>query len=72
MPSSQNKQVDQPKISKLLPLMKLLTGNVSRTIDQLAAELGITRRTVYRYIDTIREISKTEKNWKMKWSNVKS
>ena len=72
MPSSQNKQVDQPKISKLLPLMKLLTGNVSRTIDQLASERGITRRTVYRYIDTIREISKTEKNWKMKWSNVKS
>ena len=35
--------------------MKLLTGNVSRTIDQLAAEMGITSRTVYRYIDTIRE-----------------
>ena len=47
--------MDQPKISKLLRLMKLLTGNVSHTIDQLAAELGITPRTVYRYIDTIRE-----------------
>ena len=47
--------MDTPKISKLLRLMKLLTGNVSRTIDQLAAELGITPRTVYRYIDTIRE-----------------
>lgn len=35
--------------------MKLLTGNVSRTIDQLATEMGITSRTVYRYIDTIRE-----------------
>ena len=35
--------------------MKLLTGNVSRTIDLLAKELGITPRTVYRYIDTIRE-----------------
>lgn len=35
--------------------MKLLTGNVSCTIDQLAKELGITPRTVYRYIDTIRE-----------------
>ena len=35
--------------------MKLLTGNVSRTIDQLAAEMGITSRTIYRYIDTIRE-----------------
>ena len=47
--------MDTPKISKLLRLMKLLTGNVSRTIDQLAKELGITSRTVYRYIDTIRE-----------------
>ena len=47
--------MDTTKISKLLRLMKLLTGNVSRTIDQLAAELGITPRTVYRYIDTIRE-----------------
>lgn len=47
--------MDQTKISKLLRLMKLLTGNVSRTIDQLATEMGITSRTVYRYIDTIRE-----------------
>ena len=47
--------MDQTKISKLLRLMKLLTGNVSRTIDQLATEMGITSRTIYRYIDTIRE-----------------
>lgn len=47
--------MDQTKISKLLRLMKLLTGNVSRTIDQLAKEMGITSRTVYRYIDTIRD-----------------
>ena len=47
--------MDQTKIVKLLRLMKLLTGNVSRTIDQLAREMGITPRTVYRYIETIRE-----------------
>ena len=47
--------MDQTKITKLLRLMKLLTGNVSRTIDQLAVERGITPRTIYRYIDTIRE-----------------
>lgn len=35
--------------------MKLLTGNVSRTINQLAVEMGITPRTVYRYIDDIRD-----------------
>ena len=37
--------MDQPKISKLLRLMKLLTGNVSHTIDQLAAELGISKHS---------------------------
>lgn len=35
--------------------MKLLTGNINRTIDQLAAEMGTTSRTIYRYIITIRE-----------------
>lgn len=44
-----------PKIVKILRLMKLLTGNVSRTIDQLAVDMGITPRTVYRYIEDIRE-----------------
>ena len=35
--------------------MKLLTGNVNRTIDQLAKDLCITPRTVYRYIEDIRD-----------------
>lgn len=47
--------MDQTKIVKILRLMKLLTGNVSRTIDQLAVEMGITPRSVYRYIDDIRD-----------------
>lgn len=47
--------MDKTKITKLLRLMKLLTGNVSRTINQLAADMGITPRTVYRYIDDIRD-----------------
>ena len=46
--------MDQTKIVKMLRLMKLLTGNVSRTINQVAKEMGITPRTVYRYIDDIR------------------
>ena len=36
--------MDQTKITKLLRLIKLLTGNVSRTIDQMAREIGITPR----------------------------
>ena len=47
--------MDQTKIVKMLRLMKILTGNVSRTIDQVAKEMSITPRTVYRYIDDIRE-----------------
>ena len=47
--------MEQTKIVKMLRLMKMLTGNVSRTIDQVAKEMGITPRTVYRYIDDIRE-----------------
>ncbi len=47
--------MDQTKIVKMLRLMKLLTGNVSRTVDQLAEEMGITPRTVYRYIEDIRD-----------------
>ncbi len=47
--------MDNPKSVKLLRLMKLLTGNVNRTIDQLAEEMNTTPRTIYRYIDSIRE-----------------
>ncbi len=47
--------MDQPKIERLLRLMKLLTANTTYTVDDLAARLGMSRRTVYRYIDTFRE-----------------
>lgn len=47
--------MDQPKIERLLRLMKLLTGNTTYTVDQLADRLAMSRRTVYRYIDTFRE-----------------
>jgi len=47
--------MDQPKIERLLRLMKLLTANTTYTVDRLAERLGMSRRTVYRYIDTFRE-----------------
>lgn len=47
--------MDQPKLERLLRLMKLLTANTTYTVDQLAERLGMSRRTVYRYIDTFRE-----------------
>ena len=36
-------------------LMKLLTANTTYNVDQIAARLNMSRRTVYRYIDTFRE-----------------
>ncbi|MEG1885890.1 MAG: WYL domain-containing protein [Alistipes sp.] len=47
--------MDQPKLERLLRLMKLLTANTTYTVDDLAARLEMSRRTVYRYIDTFRE-----------------
>lgn len=47
--------MDQPKLERLLRLMKLLTANTTYTVDQLAERLSMSRRTVYRYIDTFRE-----------------
>jgi predicted DNA-binding transcriptional regulator YafY len=47
--------MDQPKIERLLRLMKMLTANNSLTIDEIAAKLCISQRSVYRYVDTFRE-----------------
>lgn len=47
--------MDQPKIERLLRLMKLLTANTTYTVDELAERLNLSRRTIYRYIDTFRE-----------------
>lgn len=47
--------MDQPKLERLLRLMKLLTANTTYNVDQLAERLCMSRRTVYRYIDTFRE-----------------
>lgn len=47
--------MDQPKLDRLLRLMKMLTGNTTYSIDELAERLETTERTIYRYIDTFRE-----------------
>ena len=47
--------MDQPKIERLLRLMKMLTANVEYSIDDLSERLNMSRRTIYRYIDTFRE-----------------
>ena len=34
--------------------MKMLTGNTTMSIDDLASKMGTTTRSIYRYIDTLR------------------
>ncbi len=47
--------MDQPKIQRTLRLMKLMTGNTTYTVEELAEKLGTSYRSIYRYIDTFRE-----------------
>ena len=47
--------MDQPKFERLLRLMKMLTANVTYSVDDIADRLGMSRRTIYRYIDTFRD-----------------
>lgn len=47
--------MDQPKIERLLRLMKLMTGNVNYTVEELASRLDTSYRSIYRYIETFKE-----------------
>ena len=47
--------MDQPKLERLLRLMKLLTGNVHYTINDLAERLDTSYRSIYRYIETFKD-----------------
>ncbi len=47
--------MDQTKIVKMLRLMRMMTGNTGFTIGELADKLGTTERTIYRYIDSLRD-----------------
>lgn len=46
--------MDQPKIERLLRLMKMLSGSINYTVDEIADKLQMSRRTIYRYIDTLK------------------
>lgn len=47
--------MDQPKIERVLRLMKMMTGNVRYTVEDMAERLGTSYRSIYRYIDTFKE-----------------
>lgn len=46
--------MDQPKIERMLRIIQLLAGNSNHTLDYLADTLGLSRRTLFRYLDTLK------------------
>ena len=42
--------MNQPKVVLALRLMKMLQNNKTLTIDEIAAQLEVVPRTIYRYI----------------------
>ncbi len=46
---------DQPKIERTLKLIILLSGNFGYSLKDISGRLGITQRTVYRYIETFKK-----------------
>ena len=47
--------MDQPKVERLLRLMKMMTGNVNYTVNDMAERLGTSYRSIYRYIETFKD-----------------
>jgi predicted DNA-binding transcriptional regulator YafY len=47
--------MDQPKIERVLRLMKMMAGNNNYTVEEMSERLGISYRSVYRYIETFKE-----------------
>ena len=47
--------MEQPKIERVLRLMKMMTGNNNYTVEDMAERLGTSYRSVYRYIETFKD-----------------
>lgn len=47
--------MEQPKIERVLRLIMMMTGNNNYTIEDMAQRLGISYRSVYRYIETFKD-----------------
>lgn len=46
--------MDQLKQDRMLRLMKMMSGNINYTIEELSERLEMSPRTIYRYIDTFK------------------
>lgn len=47
--------MDQAKIERVLRLIKMMTGNINYSVEEMARRLDISPRSIYRYIDTFKE-----------------
>lgn len=47
--------MDQPKVERMLRLMRLMSGNVLFTVEELADKLDTSYRSIYRYIDSFKQ-----------------
>ncbi len=47
---------DQAKFQKMLEVLLLLDCGYGRTILEISERFGISQRTVYRYLDTFRQV----------------
>ena len=48
--------MEQPRVERVFRLMRLMTGNAYFTVDELADKLDTSYRSIYRYIDTFKEL----------------
>lgn len=46
--------MEQPKIERMIHFITLLANKRGHTVDEIAKRLGITRRSVFRYVDTFK------------------
>lgn len=46
--------MNQPKIERMLRIIQLLVGNTNHSLDELADKFGLSRRTMFRYLDTLK------------------
>lgn len=47
--------MDQPKIERLLQIMQLLSSNTNYSLEEIEKAVGISERTLYRYIDSFKK-----------------
>lgn len=46
--------MDQPKIERMLRVMQFFSSNTKYTLDDLSDKLAISKRSLFRYIDTFK------------------